>query len=82
MDGEGGEILTKECREPSLIFIRESKAEAGLDRDGEGGRFFSALDTFDGKFWGLNHGGATAGLIDIFIGAAHVDIEAIKAKAL
>ena len=82
MNGEGGEVLLQKGREPSLVFIQVSKTEASFDGDREGGGRFSALDTFDGELWGFNHGGATAGLIDIFIGTAHVDIEAVKTETL
>ena len=81
VDGEGGGVFGEEDGEPSLIFFRVSVAKAGFDRDGETARVGDGVfKAFDGEVGSFNHGGATAGGVDVAIGAAEVEVDARKTE--
>ena len=81
MNGEGGRVLGEEDGEPGLIFIGRGPTEAGFDRYREIGAGAGIMKAFDGEVGSVDHGGTTAGFVDMAVGAAEVEINAGKAEA-
>ena len=65
-----------------MIFVGVFPAKAGFDGDGEAGGTLGIVETFYGEVWGLNHGSATTGFVDVFVGAAEVQVDAGEAELL
>ena len=63
-----------------MKLIWSGPAEAGFDRNWEIGGFCGILIAFYGEGWGFNHGGATACLVDVFVWATEVEIDAGETK--
>ena len=81
VDGEGGGLLLEQSGEPCLVLVGAGPAEAGFDRDGEGGRVEGVLIAFYSEIWGLDHSGATASFINVFVGAAKIEVDTREAEA-
>ena len=63
-----------------MIFFGIGPAEAGFDGYGESGRILGIAVAIDGEVGSFDHGGATAGFVDVFVGAAKVNIDTIKSE--
>ena len=63
-----------------MIFVGVFPTEAGFDRHGEVGGTLGVVETFYGEVWGLNHGSATTGFVDVFVGAAEVQVDTGEAE--
>ena len=80
VDGESGGVLAKERGQPISKFLDVGPAEAGLDGDWERGGTAGVVEAFDGELGGLDHGGATAGAVDVFVGATEIKVDTGKAE--
>lgn len=81
MDGEGGGVFFEDGGKPSFVFVDKGKAEASFNGDGEAvGVSEGVAETLDGEVWRVNHGGATAGFVDVFVRAAKIEVDAREAE--
>lgn len=80
VDGDGGGVFLQQSGKPGLIFFGVRPAEAGFNRNREGGGILGVAVAFSGEVGGFDHSSTTAGFVDIFVGAAEVDIYTVKAE--
>ena len=72
VDSERSGVFGEQGWEPGLVFVWIRPAEAGFDGYWQVGVCTGIAITLDGEVGSLNHGGAAAGFVDVFVGATEI----------